>query len=59
MRKSLDEIRKEGGGRVNRAKVDSATGTDIDHMAEEDREEEVFPKAQRPTRVSRPYEPAK
>ena len=54
IRKSREQIKKEGGGKVNRAKLDSFTDADIERMAEEDRDNTCFPEKAKPTRVVRP-----
>ena len=36
VRKSLEQIRREGGGQVDRARLDAFTEADIERMAEED-----------------------
>ena len=36
VRKSLEQIRREGGGQVDRARLDAFTEADIERMAAED-----------------------
>lgn len=36
VRKSLEQIRREGGGQVDRARLDALTEADIERMAAED-----------------------
>lgn len=58
-RKDLDQIRKEGGGKVDLKKLKSFSEKDIERMAKEDDEDASFPKNAKPVRVVKPYEPAK
>ena len=56
-RKTADQIKAAGGGRFDQKRFDSITEADIERMAKEDGEDEFFPPGQKPTRISRPFEP--
>ena len=57
-RKRLEDIRKEGGGKVDAAKLDGLSEADIERMVEEDREDASFPRKAKPARITRPRAPA-
>lgn len=57
-RKTADQITAEGGGRIDAGKFDSFSETEIERMAQEDGEEEFFPRGLKPVRVARPPEAA-
>lgn len=57
-RRTADEVRAVGGGRIDPQKLESFTETDIERMAKEDGEDEFFPRDLKPVRVSRPPQAA-
>ena len=58
MIEQADGTLRKAKGQTDWARVDSLTDADIERMAKEDGEDGFFPDDQKPTRVSRPFEPA-
>jgi len=50
---------REARGRTDWARVDRLTDDEVERSAVDDGEDEFFPQGQHPTRVSRPFEPAR
>lgn len=55
-RKAPEDVRTEGGGRVDPEKFNSFTEAVIERMAQEEAEEELFPRDLKPVRIARPPE---
>ena len=60
VRKSLEQIRREGGGRVDHDKLASFSEDDIERMAEaDDSADPITGKTLGEARIVKPYRPAK
>ncbi len=59
MIEQADGTYREAEDRTDQARLDALTDADIERMAKEDGDADSFPDDQKPTRISRPFEPAK